>query len=35
MNENDFTYDWKEITSIIVASSVLTSLIFAFTHLFY
>ncbi len=35
MNENDFTYNWKDITSIIVASSVLTSVIFGFTLFFY
>lgn len=34
MNNNDFTYDWKEVTSIAAASIVLTTLIYVFSNLY-
>lgn len=34
MNNYDFTYDWKEVTSIAVASIILTTLIYVFSNLY-
>lgn len=34
MNNKEVTYDWKEITSIIIASSLLTSIIYGFSFIY-
>jgi len=34
MNNNEITYDWKEVTSILVASTFLTTIIYGFTFIY-
>ncbi|PYF06583.1 hypothetical protein BJ095_1084 [Ureibacillus chungkukjangi] len=34
MNNKEITYDWKEVTSLIVASTLLTTFIYGFTFFY-
>ena len=34
MNNKEITYDWKEVTTIIVTSTLLTSFIYGFTFIY-
>jgi len=34
MNHKEITYDWKEFTSLILASTLLTSIIYGFTFIY-
>ncbi len=34
MNNNEITYDWKEVTSLIMASTLLTTIIYGFTFIY-
>jgi len=34
MNNKEITYDWKEVTSLIAASTLLTSIIYGVTFIF-